>query len=80
MPALEAIHGYKAEDPAIQYFVGQFIADEDVGKKLVEFAANLIDSPSQQQRAFEVAETAAKYYWQAVDDIYRNVAHSDLHE
>ena len=71
LPALKKYHGFDVDHPAIQYFSSQFVADPGVGKEMVRLAATLLDSPSQQQRAVDVAETAAKYYWQAVDDIYR---------
>lgn len=71
LPALRTFHGYRSDDPAVQFFNSQFVADADVGRKMVIFAARLLDSPSQQRRGLEIAETAARYYWQAVEDIYR---------
>lgn len=72
LPGLEAHHGYKMDDPDIEFFAEHYIADADHSSRQLDLVSRLINTEEMQQRAVEIAETAVKTRWACMNDIYRS--------
>lgn len=71
LPAFTKHHGYKEDDPDIEFFSEHHVADADHSSREIELVAQLITTPELQRRALEVAETALKTRWACMNDVYR---------
>lgn len=71
LPAFAKYHGYKIDDPAIEFFSEHELADADHSSRQLDLVAELITSEELAQRALEVAEVAVKTRWACMTDVYR---------
>jgi pyrroloquinoline quinone (PQQ) biosynthesis protein C len=71
LPAFEKFHGYKVDDPAIEFFAEHYIADADHSSRQLDLVAKLVTTEELMQRALEVAEVMVKTRWACMTDVYR---------
>lgn len=71
LPGFKLHHGLEMDNPLIEFFAEHYVADVDHSGRLIDLAANLIQSEAEAARALEVAETAVRTRWDCMTEIYR---------
>jgi len=71
LPAFQKYHGYKLEDPAIEFFTEHYIADADHSNRQIELVAKHITSEEMAARALEVSEIQLRNRWEGMNDLYQ---------
>lgn len=71
LPGLTKHHGFKIDDPAIEFFAEHYVADQEHSSRQIELVARLTTNEEMAERALKVAEIAVKTRWACMNDIYR---------
>ena len=71
LPAFQKFHGYKLDDPAIEFFTEHYIADADHSNRQIELVAKHVTTEALAARALEVAEIQLRNRWDCMNDLYQ---------
>jgi pyrroloquinoline quinone (PQQ) biosynthesis protein C len=71
LPAFQKYHGYKLDDPAIEFFTEHYLADADHSNRAIELVARHITSEDLANRALTVAQIQLRNRWDGMTDVYQ---------